>query len=168
MPVPVARLISYFLPAAVVVPSSLVWLSLYNEPSAVCVRGSIDERFEKTIAALDSTVDLGLTLSVSLVGLGAALLVGLTSDLAPDVKLTRPMRALIFVAILLFAQSAMAGVWWRLGIASVWLNQCTNWITEPFLFGRYQADFIFFVAGLFALLILVLVSTYGRHQEATR
>jgi hypothetical protein len=62
----------------------------------VCTPQQDAESYAKTIAALDGIVDLGLKLSTTLVGLGAALLIGWKSEL----KLTFAIRVIVLVATL--------------------------------------------------------------------
>ena len=119
---------------------------------SVCTSDEPEEGYAKTVAALDRIVDLGLTLSTSLVGLGAAVLIGWKSGL----KLTFPIKILILVATLLLVQSALYAVWWRFGIAELWLNGCIELIAQPKLGRRYYAHFYFFLTGLVSLGLLVI------------
>jgi hypothetical protein len=108
--------------------------------------------YAKTISALNEIVELGLRFSTTLVGLGAALLIGWR----PGVQLTFPIKAIILIATLLLVQSALYAVWWRFGVAELWLNDCLELITEPALGRRFQAHFYFFLAGLVSLGVLVI------------
>src|SRR5215813_6895715 len=98
---------------AVIVASLVAFWFVWNAPLGVCVRGNLADNYQKTISALDGTVDLGLKLSTTLVGFGAALLIGIKDS----VRMTPALRLLVLVSTLLFAQSALYGVWWRLGVA---------------------------------------------------
>lgn len=140
--------------AAAGIISAAVYYWVLTSPSGVCIPGTVGDHHEKTVAALDATVDLGLKLSTSLVGLGAAALIGLKTGF----RLTAATRLFLFMAILFFAQSALCGIWWRLEIANGWLNQCLNIVVHPRLQSRYQAHFSFFLLGLFTLGALVAVS----------
>jgi hypothetical protein len=123
--------------------------------AAVCLPEDIakSENFQKTIAALDGIVDLGLKLSTSLVGFGAALLIGLKGGLT----LTVPVRTSIFLALLMFIQSAFSAVAWRIGIANSWLNKCLNMVVEDYMQRLYGLHLVFFLSGLLFLLILIIV-----------
>lgn len=134
--------------------SGAVYYWVLASPSGVCIPGTVGDHHEKTVTALDGTVDLGLKLSTSLVGLGAAALIGLKTGF----RLTPATRLFLFIAILFFAQSALCGIWWRLEIANGWLNQCLNIVVHPKLQSRYQAHFAFFLLGLLTLGALVAVS----------
>src|SRR5688572_4133618 len=76
----------------------LVWSGSFRG----CGPAVLTEGEQKTIASLDSIVDVGLKLATTLVGFGAALLIGLKSGLGSS-PLT---RTLVAAAVLLFAQSA--------------------------------------------------------------
>jgi hypothetical protein len=128
---------------------------------SVCTPQESQDIFAKTIAALDGIVDLGLKLSTTLVGLGAALLIGWKSGL----KLTFPIRVIILVATLLLTQSALYAVWWRFGVAELWLNDCLELVAQPMLGRRFQAHFYFFLAGLLSLGVLVIGALFA---EQTR
>ena len=121
-------------------------------PFGACVRGTnLSESLQRTVTALDGTVDLGIKFSTTLAGLGAAAIIGLK-----PVPLRHGTRMVLLISVLIFIQSALYGVWWRLGIAQAWLNECLNLIVEPQLQARYQAHFDLFLAGLVSLGIFVV------------
>jgi hypothetical protein len=124
---------------------------------SVCTPQESEDTYAKTIAALDGIVDLGMKLSTTLVGFGAALLIGWKSEL----ELTFPIRVIILVSTLLLIQSALYAVWWRLGVAELWLNDCLELIAQPMLGRRYQAHFYFFLAGLLSLGVLVIGALFS-------
>jgi hypothetical protein len=115
------------------------------------------DNYVKMVAALDSIVDLGIKLSTTLVGLGAALLIGWKSGL----RLTFPIKVILIIASLLLIQSALYGVWWRFGIAELWLNDCLELVTQPRLGRRYEAHFYFFLSGLISLGALVIGTIFS-------
>jgi hypothetical protein len=139
--------------------SVLAYLWVASGSFSVCTPGEPAEGYAKTIAALDGIVDLGLKLSTTLVGLGAAVLIGWKSGL----KLTFPVKILILVATLLLVQSALYAVWWRFGIAELWLNDCIELVAQPQLGRRYQAHFYFFLAGLVSMGALVIGALFSEH-----
>jgi hypothetical protein len=142
--------------------SALAWVSLAT--FGACVSGDLNESYQKTITALDGIADLGLKVSTSLVGIGAALLIGLKTG----VSLTGPVRTSLLVSMLSFTQSALYAVWWRFGIANSWLNKCLNLVVEDFMQRRYEMHLIFFLAGLFFLGLLVLFAAFApRKTSAT-
>ena len=123
----------------------------------VCVpteEHAVIERYAKAIAEMDEVVDLGLKLSTALSGLGAALLIGLKSGL----RLNPIVRCCTFFATALFVQSALYAVWWRTGVAELWLNDCVGLISEPRLSYRFHAHFYFFVGGLISLGLVVVAA----------
>ena len=117
----------------------------------VCVPEKLTEEATKTIEGLDKIIDLGITLSTSLVGLGAAILIGLKSGF----RVSLPNQLIVLVAILFFVQSAIYAIWWRLGVAEIRLNQCFKVIAEDFLQRKFEAHFFLFILGLSALGVLV-------------
>ena len=145
----------------VIVASLVVCWFVWNAPFGACVRGDLGENYQKTISALDGTVDLGLKLSTTLVGFGAALLIGIKDS----VRMTPTLRVLVLVSTLLFAQSALYGVWWRLGVAESWLNECLNLVIEPRLKARYLAHFYFFLVGLVSLGLVVIAASWPRTEN---
>jgi hypothetical protein len=125
-----------------------------------CVPGQENASIEKTITILDGILDVGLKLSTTLVGFAAAILIGLKSGLS----LTTPVRVSLIISTLLFSQSALYAVWWRLGMANNWLNQCPDLVLEPFMQRRFEAHLGFFLAGLFSLGVLVFVAAINNRD----
>src|SRR5262249_43433249 len=117
-----------------------------------CAAADLLDRHAKTIVTLDGIIDLGLKLSTTLVGLGAAILIGLKQGL----KLTLPIQLLIVIATILFVDSDLYAVWWRVGVAEIWLNECFDLVTEPRISRRFEAHFGFFILGLISLGALVI------------
>jgi hypothetical protein len=110
------------------------------------------EQYQKTIAALDSIIDLGLKLATTLVGVGAAALIGFKSEL----KLSPSSRIVLLLAVICFLQSAFYAIKWRLAVAELWLNGCLDLISEPLLELRFLAHAYFFFGGLFWLALLLM------------
>src|SRR4051812_32508824 len=77
-----------------------------------CSVGSTGDKWQKAIESLSSTVDLGMTLSISLVGLGSAILLGLSEKV--EIRLNLATQLLLLGSVSCFAQSALYGVWWKL------------------------------------------------------
>ena len=137
--------------------SALAYFWVAAGSFSVCTPQESEDTYAKTIAALDGIVDLGLKLSTTLVGFGAALLIGWKSEL----ELTFPIRVIILVATLLLIQSALYAVWWQFGVAELWLNNCLELVAQPMLGRRYQAHFYFFLAGLISLGVLVIGALFS-------
>ena len=115
------------------------------------------QKYEKTIAAVDQVVDLGIKLSTTLAGLGAALLLGLKSGL----RTSAVVNLLVFVASVLLVQSALYAIWWRTGIAESWLNDCVQLVAENRLEYRFNAHFYLLVAGLISLGLIVVGALFS-------
>jgi hypothetical protein len=140
-----------------------VGLGLHVVSSAsfkVCVpiEASDFDRFEKTISSLDSVVDLSIKLCTTLIGLGAALLIGLKSG----VHLTLRIRLFILVAAIFFIQSVFYAVLWRMGVAELWLNECLRLIAAPRLTSRYDAHLYTLLAGLVFLGLIIPAAMFSR------
>jgi hypothetical protein len=141
--------------------SALAYVWVAAGSFSVCTPQESQDAYAKTIAALDGIVDLGLKLSTTLVGVGAAVLIGWKTEL----KLTFSIRVIILLATLLLIQSALYAVWWRFGVAELWLNECLDLIDQPMLGRRYQAHFYFFLAGLLSLGVLVIGALFAEQAS---
>jgi hypothetical protein len=141
--------------------SSLAFYFVSGRTMGVCPVEEVKDLQLKTVATLTDIVDLGLKLSTALVGFGAAALVGFKTE----VKLSRLMRAMLVTSVLLFAQSALYGVWWRFGIAQMYLNECLAMITAAALQWRFQAHVYFFMLGICAVGLLVLGTMFRETKK---
>jgi len=123
----------------------------------VCVptEGAATTQHEQAIKSLDAVADVGIKLSTTLVGFGAAILLGFKSGLT----LTTSIRAFILLATICFLESALYAVLWRMRIAELWINDCLGLVTESRLQYRFDAHFAFFLAGLGCLALLVVAAT---------
>lgn len=128
---------------------------------AACPAGETGETFQKTIATLDGTIELGLKLSVALIGAGAAVILGLKTG----IRMTQRVKAVLFTAIILFGESAIAGVLWRLRLANAWLNGCLALVTTPYMTRLFDAAFYLFIAGLLATLVMVSDAAWGKASK---
>jgi hypothetical protein len=155
-----APVITAIVVGLVIATSLAVFWYVFNASFGACARGTLGENYQNTIKALDGTIDVGLKLSTTLVGFGAALLIGI-KDI---VRMTAAVRLTVLVSTLLFAESALYGVWWRLGVANSWLNECLNLIMEPSLQRRYLVHFDFFLLGLLSLGLVVITATFARPE----
>ena len=134
-----------------------LWVAQGSFVACVPQDGQTNDNIQRTISSLDGVLEVSLKLSTSLVGVAAALLIGLKSGLS----LTLPIRTALLVSTLMFCQSALYAVWWRIGMANNWLNKCPDLVIESFMQWRYEAHLAFFLAGLFSLGILVCVAAFG-------
>lgn len=120
----------------------------------VCVNGTLGEALQRTVATLDTTIDLGIKLSISLVAVGSAVLLGLKSG----IRLTAWIKTVLFTSVVLFGQSAFAGVVWKLKVANGWMNECLNLVAEQQLQRMFNLAYGFFLIGLVFTLIMVGVA----------
>jgi hypothetical protein len=152
-----ARLLWVVIGVAVLVSiGTFAWVQS-GSPFRVCVptEGSATTQHQEAIKALDAVADVGIKLSTTLVGIGAAVLLGFKSGLT----LTTQIRAFILLATMCFLESALYAVLWRMRIAELWINDCLALVVEPRLQYRFTAHFGFFLAGLFFLALLVVSAT---------
>lgn len=140
--------------AALLFFSALIWVWIAMGSFGACVLGTTGEDYQNAVEALSGTVDLGSTLSVSLVGAASAGLLGWKTDL----KLTAWVRTVMLVAAVLFGQSAIAGTYWKLQVANGWLNQCLNLVYEPLMQRSFNASLLFFASGVFFAMMLLVVA----------
>jgi hypothetical protein len=118
---------------------------------SVPTEGEATTQHEQAIKALDGVADVGIKLATTLVGLGAAVLLGFKAGL----KLTTLTRVFILLATGCFLQSALYAVLWRLRIAELWINNSLALVSESRLQFHYQAHLVFFMLGLFCMGLLV-------------
>ncbi|WP_292574748.1 hypothetical protein [Mesorhizobium sp.] len=128
----------------------------------VCSTDTAVDQFQKTVEFLDSIIQLGITLSTGLIGLGAALLLGLQGNLRP----TPWSIAVLSGSMLCLAQTVLYGIWWKSGIANLWFNSCWEKIDADFLQYRYSASFEFFMGGILLIGVLVVSVAWQRIWEA--
>jgi hypothetical protein len=133
---------------------AIFWWVESGSPFRVTVptEGEATKQYGEAIKALDGIADVGIKLATSLVGVGAALFLGFKSGLI----LTTRIRILLLLATACFLQSALYAVLWRMRIAELWVNDTLALLPEPRLQYRFQAHFLFFLAGLACLGVLVV------------
>jgi hypothetical protein len=142
--------------ATIVSAIALYWA--LNGDAGVCVKGETGDFLQKTATALDGTVELGLKLSTALIGGGVAILIGISSG----VRMSTYSRTTLLVAMLLFGESALLGIWWRLGIANAWFNECLNLISSAAMQRMFNGTLYFFLAGLAIALLTILMAAAQR------
>ncbi|WP_316199365.1 hypothetical protein [Bradyrhizobium sp. SZCCHNS2002] len=138
------------------------WVWALNGDFGACVTGSTDKSLQNTVAALDSTIDLGIKLAIALIGAGGALLFGLKAGVTMSIN----GKVSLLFAILLLGQSVLAGIFWKMQVAEDWLNKCLNLVQEDVMQRLFLASFYFFLAGLATLVFMmsatILASSQGR------
>jgi len=140
---------------------SLLFPLLVAKPYGACAVEDATDLQLKTVSTLNDIVDLGLKISTTLVGFGAAAVIGLKGE----VKLGRFMRVMVVISVMLFAQSALYGVWWRFGVAQMYLIECLSMITAPALQWRFQGHVYFFMLGIGAVGVLVLGALFREPER---
>src|SRR5436305_1397211 len=123
---PPLNLFSMWFALALVAACASAWAWALNGDFGACVKGSTGDSLQKTVAALEGTIDLGIKLAVALIGAGGALLFGLKSGL----PLSSNGKVCLLTAVLLLSQSVLASAFWKMKVANGWLNECLNLIAE--------------------------------------
>jgi hypothetical protein len=120
--------------------------------------------FKDAVAVLDKIIDLGLTLSTTLAGLGSALIMGWKTG----IKLTYTSRLILLSATLFFVQSALYAITWRYWISELLRIQCYEWLQDDHLQRLFAMHLSFFFLGLASIGVLVISSFFAeqpRHVE---
>ncbi|MBC7312346.1 MAG: hypothetical protein H5U11_07605 [Rhizobium sp.] len=129
----------------------------------VCDTTVPNEQYQKTVEFLDSIVELGLTLATGLIGLCAALMIGLQGS----VRLIPWNVTFLLASVVCLAQAILYGLWWKVGIANLWFNECWQRIDAGFLQYRYSNSFFLFMVGIVLFSILVGSIALQRTEKAT-
>ncbi|MCO6177463.1 hypothetical protein [Ciceribacter sp. RN22] len=127
----------------------------------VCDPTVPNEQYQKTVELLDSIVQLGLTLATGLIGLCAALMIGLQGGL----RMTPRNVTFLVGSVICLAQAIIYGIWWKMGVANLWFNECWEKIDADFLQYRYSNSYYFFMLGIALISILVVVTALQRSEE---
>ncbi|MBZ9815747.1 hypothetical protein [Mesorhizobium sp. CA7] len=144
------------------IASVLVFIAVPSENfKGACNEAAASDPFLKAVELLDSIIQLGITLSTGLIGLGAALLLGLQGSLRP----TPWTLAILAGSMTCLAQAILYGISWKAGIANLWFNSCWEKINAEFLQYRYSVSFDFFMAGILLLGLLVALIALQRIRE---
>ncbi|OHV80689.1 hypothetical protein [Mesorhizobium sp. ORS 3428] len=152
----------------VIVGGSIVAYSLsrlFEVPAmhvGVCDTTVPSEQYQKTVEFLDSIIQLGLTLATGLIGLGAALMIGLQGSL----RMTPWNVTFLAGSIICLAQAILYGIWWKAGVANLWFNECWEKIDADFLQYRYSTSYEFFMLGILLIGVLVVSIALQRVGEA--
>ena len=149
------RAIGFFVAAVVFMAAIGVtvsyWLQIQNAPFTACVRAESSELIEKGLAALDANIELGIKLSVAIVGVGGGFLLGLKSG----VEMPAWMKCIFISALIFFVDAALFGAWWRLEVASAWMLTCPNLGSGQKARAAYNAAFSSFIWGLVTFVVLL-------------
>jgi small-conductance mechanosensitive channel len=153
--------------ATIIVGGSIVIYSLWRflkVPAmhvGICNTVVSSEQYQKTVEFLDSIIQLGLTLATGLIGLVAALMIGLQGSL----RMTPWNVTFLAGSVVCLAQAILYGVWWKVGIANLWFNECWEKIDADFLQYRYSTSYEFFMLGVVLIGILVVLIALQRVGE---
>jgi hypothetical protein len=153
-----------FLSSAFVAVSAMYYIYILRSNVGVCVVGEFSASQQSTFQVLDGIVNLGMTLSTGIVGLGAAMLVGTYGA----IKLTKFIVFMSFISIASLATSVLYGIWWKMNIANIWFNECPNLIASTYIQDINSAHFYYMIVGVLAIGIIVAAASWGRIGEQGR
>lgn len=106
----------------------------------------------KTVDFLNSIIELGLTLSTGLIGLSAALMLGLQGT----IRLTKGVLHALCMSIFLLGQSVLYGFLWKLRVSNLWFNSCWENLDAAALQSVYSAHYYLLLCGLGCFSLLVI------------
>ncbi|MDX0060413.1 hypothetical protein GOC19_29110 [Sinorhizobium meliloti] len=107
---------------------------------------------EKLVDFLNGIIELGMTLTTALMGLSAALLLGVQGEL----RITAGVLRLMILSNVLIAQSLLYGVLWKFRVANLWFNGCWDGVASPGLQRAYSGHFYALGLGFVAFAVLVV------------
>lgn len=118
---------------------------------AACAKSDTSYFAKSAVEVLSGIVDLNITLATTLIGLGAALIIGLNNQ----VRVTPLVSLLVLSAIVAFSQSVVYALWWKTRVAFSWFSECPTLLSSAFVQRPYSWHIYFFVAGLVLLGVMV-------------
>lgn len=145
--------------AASLTPIFLFW---HTPIGGVCAPSS-SEQTKQTFDILNQVIDLDLTLCTAIIGLCAAILLGIQAD----IKITRLVFALISLAIVALSEAIFYAIWWKFAIANLWFDGCASQLDSPALQNPYVAHFWAMGVGILFLGLLVVAKALERIGDAT-
>jgi hypothetical protein len=148
-------------PGAVLVVCLGLAVWAWTGDQGVCIKGQTSDFLQKSAAALNDILELGLKLSVGLVAGAAAILVGLRT-----IALDQNSRPALLAAVVAFTATCFLSVWWRISLSNAWLNECLGLITSPRMQKIFDAAFLSFILGLIASFGLILIVSFAGKRRA--
>lgn len=133
-------------------------------PDAPCpAQNQVNDSLKQVVDLLNSILDLDITICTGVIGLSAALLLGIQGD----VKLRSVSLTLLSISILLLAQSVLYAIIWRLGVANLWYNDALSCIATDPQQASYKAHFLAMGLGILLFAATVIVVAFERTNNLT-
>lgn len=136
------------------IPIFLFW---HTPIGGICAPSS-SEQTKQTFDILNQVIDLDLTLCTAIIGLCAAILLGIQAA----IRITILVFILIGLAILALSQAIFYAIWWKFAVANLWFDGCAGQLDSPALQNPYIAHFWAMGIGIFFLALLVLAKALER------
>ena len=152
-----ARVVALALVAAVCFSGWVFWQVESTALSACPVQKEATSLHETTRVILTSIIDFDIALATTLVGLTAALLLGVNKAF----KLTPWAVILLLYAIGSFTQAAIYSTYWKSRVALVWYAGCPSSLVSDFVQRPYTWHVNFFLLGVLALSVMVVAVSFA-------
>lgn len=130
-------------------------------PLDVCTLGAAVERYKETVDFLSTTMELVLSLSTGILGLSAAILIGIQGNL----KLTNASMLFILLSMINLSASVLCAILWNFQISNLWFNRCYELVGTMRIQALYQMHFYFFLIGVLLLAVVVALVGFERLKE---
>jgi hypothetical protein len=156
---------AYWLIGALFVVSAAGFYYIIRTPPDDCVPPDVPNQLsEQTMQYLNGVIEFDMTLGTGLIGLGAALLIGLQGN----VQITFWRITWIFLAMISLAQSLVYAILWKLAVANLVYNDCWGNISSALVQSRFSGHLYFLLAGVGFMAAMVLLLAYGRLTEQSK
>lgn len=133
--------------------SMVIGVYIWNMSEGTCpVSKEVDSQLQLAADLLNGVLELNLTIATALVGLGAAVLVGLQWN----IRLTSFVFVLILLSIFALSQAILYAFLWKIAVANLLFNECLAGLDSDAVQTRYMAHFYAMIVGI-GLLAAVVV-----------
>ncbi|MER9524858.1 hypothetical protein NKI96_14910 [Mesorhizobium sp. M0292] len=133
-------------------------------PDAPCpAQNQVSDPLKQVVELLNGILDLDITICTGVVGLSAALLLGIQGD----IKLKKASLTLLSISIILLVQSILYAIIWRLGLANLWFNDAVSCIAKDPQQTSYKAHFLAMGLGIFFFAVTVVVVAFERANSSS-
>lgn len=126
-----------------------------------CTLGTPVERYKETVDFLSTTMELVLGLCTGLLGLSAAVLIGIQGNL----KLSNSSMFFTLLSMINISASVLCAILWKFQISNLWFNGCYELVGTMRIKTLYSMHFYFFLFGVLLLAIVVALVAFERLKE---
>ncbi|WP_337739902.1 hypothetical protein [Sinorhizobium medicae] len=145
----------------VVVITGVMIAAVHWIPLDPCTLGTPVERYKETVDFLSTTMELVLGLCTGLLGLSAAVLIGIQGNL----KLSNWSMFFTLLSMIAIAASVLCAILWKFQISNLWFNGCYELVGTMRIQALYRMHFCFFLLGVLLLAIVVALVAFERLKE---